>query len=139
MTKPSTAWKPGQSGNPRGRPQGSGQVAVLRQAISEAIPAIVAQMVERAKEGDVAAARLLLERTIPPLKPVELPVAINFPAASSLTEQAQAVIDTAASGQVAPSQAASLLAGLAAFSRIIEVDELEKRISRLEDIRDGRS
>ena len=34
-------WKPGQTGNPKGRPKGTGKVAELRQAIEAKVPAIV--------------------------------------------------------------------------------------------------
>ena len=42
---PAAAWKPGQSGNPKGRPAGSGEVAKLRAAIDAAgADAVVAIM-----------------------------------------------------------------------------------------------
>ena len=70
--KPAGRWQPGESGNPSGRRPGSGEVAKLRAAIAEHLPAIVAQLVEAAKAGDVQAVRLLLERVIPPVKAAEV-------------------------------------------------------------------
>ena len=55
-------WKPGQSGNPKGRPKGSGDVAQIRSAIATRIPELLEAMMRRALDGDVGAARLLLER-----------------------------------------------------------------------------
>lgn len=67
--KPKThLWQPGQSGNPAGRKPGSGEVAALRAGIREHVPAIVQKLVEAALAGDTGAARLLLERVIPPMK-----------------------------------------------------------------------
>ena len=54
-------WKPGQSGNPRGRKRGAGEVGKLRASIAEHVPEIIAKLVEQAKGGDAGAARLLLE------------------------------------------------------------------------------
>ena len=34
-------WKPGQSGNPKGRPKGSGDVAQIRSAIATRIPELL--------------------------------------------------------------------------------------------------
>jgi hypothetical protein len=60
-------WKPGQSGNPSGRPPGSSESGRLRAAISEHLPEIIDQLVEKARGGDIQAARLLLERVLPPV------------------------------------------------------------------------
>ena len=124
-------WQPGQSGNPAGRPPGSGDVAKLRASISEHIPDIIAKLAERAKEGDTGAARLLLERSIAPQKPIEEAVTLDMPA-GSLTEQGRAVLDAIASGSLAPGQGASLLASLGTLAKLTETDELAARIAALE-------
>ena len=54
---PPRAWKPGESGNPQGRKPGTGEVAKLRAAISEHVPAIIQSLAAAALSGDVAAAR----------------------------------------------------------------------------------
>ncbi len=36
--RPPGAWKPGESGNPKGRPLGVGEVSKLRAAIAERVP-----------------------------------------------------------------------------------------------------
>lgn len=131
-TPPSPPWRPGQSGNPAGRKPGSGKVAKLREAIAADLPEIIGSLVQQAKAGDVAAARLLVERVLPALKPVELaePVAL---AGATLTEQGRAVITAAGDGHLAPGQAAQLLAGLGALSRLVEADELAARVAALEE------
>ena len=55
-------FQPGESGNPKGRPAGSGEVAKLRAAIAGQVPAILESLTAAALAGDVQAARLLLER-----------------------------------------------------------------------------
>lgn len=60
----STTWKPGHSGNPRGRPE-SPSSKVLRKALEARLEidaeAIVGKLVELAKEGVVSAARIIFE------------------------------------------------------------------------------
>lgn len=130
--KSPTGWAKGKSGNPKGRPPGVGQIAQLRAAIESSVPGILDSMVASALSGDVAAARLLLERTVPPIKPVELPQMLNIPADASLTDQGKAVMRAVADGEIATGQAAALIAALAALGRVIELDELTERITRLE-------
>ncbi len=128
---PAAAWKPGQSGNPKGRPPGTGEVAKMRAAIAQRVPELLAAMMARALEGDVGAARLLLERAIAPLKATEQPQALTLPD-GTLTEQGRAVLAAVAAGELAPGQGAALLAAVGTLARIVEVDELERRITALE-------
>jgi len=124
-------WQPGQSGNPAGRPPGSGEVAKLRAGIAEHVPQILSKLIDAAIGGDTQAARLLLERVLPPVKAVELPVELSLPE-GRLTEQARHVLAAAAGGKLAPDQAATLIGALAGVARIAETDELRERIERLE-------
>lgn len=125
-------WKPGVSGNPNGRPKGRGPFAAVRDEIAEHMPAIITRLAEQAKEGDVAAARLLMERIYPALKPVEVPVALELPGAS-LSDDGRAVLAAVASGSVPPSQGAALVAAIGALARVVEVDELMARVAALEE------
>ena len=126
-------WRKGQSGNPKGRPPGVGEVARLRAAIAEHVPTIITRLVERATmEGDTQAARLLLERVLPPVKPVALPEPLPVPATGSLAERAEAVLAAMAAGQASADAAEAALAGLVAVARLRTIDDLERRISALE-------
>ena len=130
-TKRPGRWKPGESGNPKGRARGSGEVGRLRESIAQHVPDIIAKLVAAATAGDAAAARLLLERVIPPIKAAELPTPMDLPD-GSLADQGRAVLAAAGSGDLAPGQAAQLLAGLGALAKLIETDELAARIAALE-------
>lgn len=99
--KTPTGWKPGQSGNPKGRPPGRGAVATMRDALAADAPAILATLVTAAKGGDVQAARIVLERVLPALKPSEAPHPLAL-GSGSLTDQGRAVLASVAAGQLAP-------------------------------------
>lgn len=124
-------WKPGESGNPAGRRPGSGQVAKLRTAIAEQLPGLLDAMLARALEGDVGAARLLLERTIAPLRAMEPAQPLTLPD-GSFTDQGRAVLKAVAEGELAPGQGATLLSAIGALARVAEIDELTARIDALE-------
>jgi hypothetical protein len=128
-------WKAGESGNPNGRKPGTGEVAKLRESIAAHLPEIITQLVAKAVEGDAQAARLLLERVLPALKPMEQPVELTLPADCGLTAQGAAVVQAVAAGTLAPGQGAALLTGLGSLARIKEIDELEKRITQLEGVK----
>jgi hypothetical protein len=129
--RPPGRWKTGESGNPKGRPKGSGQVAQLRAAIAAQVPALLAKLMTQALDGDTAAARLLLERAVAPLKAAEQPQALTLPD-GSLTDQGRAVLRSVAIGELAPGQGAALLGAIGTLARVSEIDELEMRIAALE-------
>lgn len=127
-----SGWQPGQSGNPSGRPPGTSDVGRLRAAISKHLPEIIEQLVEKARGGDTQAARLLLERVLPPVKAIEATVELALPDGATLTEQGEAIVRAVAGGLLAPGQAGALLTGLGSIARLKEVDELTKRLEALE-------
>ena len=124
--------------NTKGRPLGSlNKRTVLRQALQQAFDdgeagfwrAVVAQ----AKAGDMQAAKVLLDRVLPALKPESQ--AIHLPelvAADTMAEKARAAIDAAGAGAVSPSAASDLVAAIAGLARVVETTELQQRLDELE-------
>lgn len=129
-------WKAGQSGNPKGKTPGSGELQKLRAALAADVPEILAVLGTAAKSGDVQAARLILERVLPPVKAMEQPQAILLPANGTLTAQGRAVLRAIAAGELAPTQGAALLGAIGTLARVTEIDELAARITALEAQRD---
>jgi len=125
-------FKPGQSGNPKGRPTDHAKAAKIRKQILAATPDVVAGLIESAKAGDVLAGRTLLACACPPLKPVELPVMVSIPPDASLVEQGQAIIAALAQGHIPPSQAQTILQSLVGLARLVELSEIEQRLTALE-------
>jgi hypothetical protein len=124
-------WQPGQSGNPKGKTPGTGELQRIRASIGEHVPEIIEQLVTAAKAGDIQAARLILERVLPPVKAIEQPQAIDLPD-GTLTDQGRAVLRSVAAGELAPGQGAQLLAAIGTLGKIAGLDELAARITVLE-------
>ena len=128
-------FRPGQSGNPAGRPRrGTATAEILRGRLAEQAGEVLERVVYAALAGDLQAARLVLERILPPLRPQAAPVeGLALAGASTLTEKATAILAAAGAGEIAPDVAAHLLAALGGVARITEVEELRRRIEALEE------
>lgn len=120
-------FKPGNSGNPGGR---SGQTQAIRTKLAEGADAVTRKVLAAAKKGDMQACRLILERLVPPIKPTSEPVQFELND-TDLPSAAQSIMRAIAGGQLAPDQGKSLIDGLGAVARVIEVAELQKAIEEL--------
>lgn len=110
-------FKKGESGNPKGRPRASQSHQKIRQAILAAAPEIVETLIVAARAGDIRAARVLLERVVPPLKTDCAPVKIDAP--SEISGRIQAVLDAMLDGEISATQAGEFLAALALAARAV--------------------
>jgi hypothetical protein len=71
-------WKQGESGNPKGRPRKSQKsMAQLRSQISEHLPDVIEVLANAAKDGDVQAARILVERCVPSMRALDQNINVN--------------------------------------------------------------
>lgn len=125
-------FKPGQSGNPAGKPKGTKHATTaMREAIAADLPEIIQALATKAKDGDTQAASLLLSRCLPPLRPQSEPEAIPVDG-DGLAARADAIAAASLRGEISPTTAAELMAMLNAQARVLEVADLNERISRLE-------
>ena len=129
--KESTKFAVGVSGNPKGRKKGNTAAHLLRKSIADDMPEIILKLVEQAKNGDTAAAKILLDRCCPALKPQAM--AINLPVNGSLAEQGNEIIKATLSGHIPPDIGAQLITALASQGKLIELQELTERIEILEE------
>ena len=127
---PSPKFKPGESGNPKGRPANKAATILLRKAISEAMPEIIQGLIDAAKLGDIGAATVLLNRCVPALKAESQ--TINLPVKQTVLEQSNEIITGIMSGKLAPDIGAGLINALAAQAMIVEADDVIRRIEALE-------
>jgi hypothetical protein len=128
-------FKPGQSGNPKGRPQGSRNKATLalESLLEGEAEAITRKAVEKAKEGDMTAIRLCLERLIPIRK--DSPITFKLPEMNNADDSAVAmsgVLRALADGEITPGEAGSVAAVIETYRRTLETAEFEGRILALE-------
>lgn len=127
-------FKPGQSGNPSGRPPG---IVDRRNRIAKAFDnefdAVGAAIVAKAKEGDVAAAALYLSRVEPPLRPRAERIQVELDPSAPLAAQGQQVLAAAAAGDIDPDTARMLIDCLHSIAALRNVDELEERLAALEE------
>jgi hypothetical protein len=127
------AFVKGKSGNPQGRKPGKTPGAKIRKAIEQRADDIVQALIDAAVGGDVAAAKALLDRITPTLKPIAAQVTITLPDGAGLAEQGSAVIQAALNGTIPPDIGSQLITALANQAKIVEIDELTRRIEALEE------
>src|SRR5215470_7002143 len=123
----------GQSGNPEGRPPGIRDKRTAMRALLEPhAEALVTKAVEMALAGDSTALRICIDRLIPAAKAKDDPV--SLPALTgSLADQGRVVIEALAQEKLSPEEAATILQALATQTRIVETDEIEARLTALEE------
>ncbi len=107
-------FKPGQSGNPKGRPKGiADRRTQWRDSLRAELPDLLARLLELAKAGDPNAIKMILDRVAPPLRsqaePIELPALAK---AVTLSDKAAAVIAAVADGSIGTDAASDLLGAL---------------------------
>lgn len=132
---PPHAWKPGQSGNPQGKNRGARNKATqMVLALMEGGAAeITNTIVAAAKKGDLAAARLVIERLAPPLR--ERPLSLPLPdtrTVAGVSEAQQAILEAVGGGEILPGEGTALAGILEVRRKALETVELEQRISALE-------
>ena len=116
-------FRPGSTGNPKGRPTGAAARILLDLrdwAESEALPL----MKQAALDGDMDALKTLVMLGVPRQKTVSLPVA--------LPGGPDGVLAALEAGEIAPDEAKTMMAVHLDRVRIREAEELEQRLAALE-------
>jgi len=116
-----------------GRPKGSidRRTAPFRTKIDEALPEILDQVITAAKGGDMGACKILLDKSLPAMKPVEAPRPLPI-GGNTLTGKAVSVVEATSAGSISVDEATRLLQALGSVARIVESDSLIARIESLE-------
>lgn len=128
---PGGKWLPGQSGNPSGRKPNAERIRQLLQPHQEAL---VAKAVALALAGDTFALRTCLERLAPPPRPESAAVLVpGLAEAPTLSGKAEAILAAVGNGQLSPDIGERLLTALAAYAKAKELDELQERVTALQN------
>ena len=131
-----TQFKPGQSGNPAGKPKGTRNATTLalEALLDGQASALTQKAINLALAGDMAALRLCLDRILPPRK--DSPVAFDLPEMKTLNDTVPAMgalVKAVGQGDLTPTEAGELTKMVQAFAKIIETAELEERVRKLEE------
>lgn len=127
------AVKGGPSPNPAGRPKGIvDRRTKYRELIEPHVPELIAKARDMALAGDVNMIRLLIEKVVPTPKVTDSPIDLGSPLVGSATEMGAVVLAAVSAGRITPDQADSIMRAIANQSRVIEVDELLRRVEALE-------
>lgn len=134
--KKASNWKKGESGNPKGRPKGSrNQATLLALAAMEGeLDAIVRVMIDAAKKGDMAAARLVVDKLVPATK--ERPISIGLPSINEIKDCATAqakVLEAVSCGDLLPGEGEAMSALVENHRRSMESADLAQRLAAVEE------
>ena len=116
----------------RGRPKGS--MNKTTSILKNATPGILKGIIQKAQEGDISAASLVLKYSLSPKRPVNDKLEINCLIGKDVTlsEKATMLVDQALQGKCDPVVAATLVGVIAQTVKVIEQDELIDRIEAIE-------
>jgi uncharacterized protein YjaG (DUF416 family) len=131
-----TAFKKGQSGNPRGRPVGARHKATIaaEALLDGEAEALTRKAIEAALGGDTTAMRLCLERILPARRSRTVQFAMpGLKSAADAGTAMAAIVEAVSAGEISPDEAVELSRLVEGFVKVFEVSELERRMRALEE------
>lgn len=128
-------FRPGQSGNPQGRPPGARNKATraAEALLDGEAETLTRACVTAALGGDTTALRLCLERILPPRR--DRPIEFNLSPFSTAAEACAAVgeiVEAVSVGDLTPIEATAIAGLVDVFVKALETRDLEARVLALE-------
>ena len=123
-----------------GRPKSSDNSLIkkLREQLSVNSDALISKAVEQALEGDSQMLKFCLDKLLPSLKPVEMPMeATGIDVQGSLVDQSRQALTAILDGQLTATEGLQVQASIAALAKMVEFEQLETRIAALEQGRNN--
>lgn len=131
---------------PKGRPKGVQNKRTLtamaidaynKKHDTDAVADLLGKLLDMAvNDGDLQAAKMVLDRVEPAYKSILAPVQLpKMP--KGLFEKGEKIVSLVSDGSVSPDVGKELLSGIASLMTIKEKTELEERLKKLEDIKNG--
>ncbi len=129
-------FRKGRSGNPFRRPRGvRNKATLLAEALFEdEIEGICRKAIEEAKQGNIQAIKLVLDRILPPKK--EASIFIDLPAMKTspdILEAIHRVIQAESLGELSPTEGDCLTRIIERQAKVIELNDFEERLKKLEE------
>jgi len=126
----------GRSGNPRGKPKGARHKTTLlaERLMQDDAENIVNAVLAAARDGDMAAARIVLDRILPARR--DNPVTFTLPKIkrpADAVAASSALLAAVAGGRLTPGEALEVSKLIDGFVKTLEVAELEQRLNELEE------
>ncbi len=104
----------------------------MAKLLQDNVGGVMEKQIEKALEGDSAAAQLVLSRVVAPLKASGERVRFSFDPTLPLSEQLAQVAVAVASGDVPPDVGQQISAMLSNLANVRTTEELEQRLTLLE-------
>lgn len=124
-------FKKGQSGNPSGRPKQ--ESARIRERLNQHSDEIVKVLLDKVREGDTAALKMVLDRISPALKPTSQKVQIEADS-GSLEDISKAVMQAIINGTYSTDILKDITASIGTLARVEEVTELRQKLEAMEKL-----
>lgn len=124
----------GVSGNPRGRPKGTGDKRTeLRSLLDPHAPDLVEKVVEKALSGDMAAMRLCLDRCIPTYKSIDSHSKDLLASLDTKGIDADVIVEMVGNGSVDLGSGLAWMQLLRHQSEFTEIKNITERLNVLEE------
>jgi hypothetical protein len=125
----------GECGNPAGRPRGARnkRTLALESVFDRDANVIIEELIRLAKEGDIAAIRMCIDRIFP--RPQGRPVAFDLPAMTTAGDAVVAmgaVMQAIGEGDVSAQEGAELAKVVAGFSQTVVAADMDQRLREVE-------
>jgi len=126
----------GKSGNLNGRPKGTRNktLFLLEQIIEKDAVDILNTVITMAKGGDLQAAKILIDRILPPKK--DRPISLKLPKivnSKDAMEATSIIIKAMSEGEITPLEGESFIKVIEIFIKSNESLELEERLKAIEE------
>lgn len=129
-------YKKGCSGNPNGKPKGARNKSTLAaEALLEgSLEKICKKVEEEALNGNMQAAKMILERFLPPRK--DRAIEIALPSINTFDDVLNAIgfiVNAAGQGKITPSEGELLARTVESYAKALETFEFESRLKIVEE------
>jgi hypothetical protein len=129
-------YKKGCSGNPNGKPKGARNKSTLAvEALLEgSLDKICKKVEEEALNGNMQAAKMILERFLPPRK--DRAIEIDLPSINTFDDVLNAIgfiVNAVGQGRLTPSEGELLARTVESYAKALETCEFESRLKTVEE------